>query len=640
MFFCAGTSLVFGGSSQEAEESTGSTGAAMAASDYSESPMLADMVKAGSLPSIEDRLPNEPLVLVPNESIGKYGGTIRLTTMGAPSNYVINTYWLLETPIMRTQSVDDLYANVLAGYEESADYKVFTFYMREGLKWSDGTPVTIDDVKFWYEDVFLNDDLMPSKPSHMKRGNTLMKMDFVDDLTFTITFPTSFPSFVPIFFSAAYGFGGWGTGTPIIPKHYFSDFHIKYNAKANDDAKAAGFDYWYQLMGSKNGSDQIGKPTLGAWALSSITTDSAVFERNPYYFKVDPEGNQLPYVDYIEVRLMADREAYKMSVIGGETDYALTYLTVEDYPLMKENEAKGDYTVNLWKKWSAGAVTYFFYQTYEDDVVRELLQDVRFRQAMSVAIDRDEMNKILYFDKGTPGQVAVPPGSKYHIPELWESYAEYDPDKANALLDEIGLEWDSAHKYRLMKDGRPVSLKIEGFSAPETPTIGSAKLVKDYWEAVGVKTDFDFSDTGRFITRFRANQVSVGTHWVEMLPDLIYKGAVWHSHEWWCKPWWDAYVAEGASGALAAGAPQDLVDFFEAIEDFNNAMSEDEKVKIVEKISNIWVKNLWGIGTIGGDVPSPQITKNYLKNILTEGYSTWFMGFQQQSNPSQYYIDK
>ena len=144
MFFFAGASLVFGGSSQEAEESTGSTGAAMAASDYSESPMLADMVKAGSLPSIEDRLPNEPLVLVPNESIGKYGGTIRLTTMGAPSNYVINTYWLLETPIMRTQSVDDLYANVLAGYEESADYKVFTFYMREGLKWSDGTPVTIE----------------------------------------------------------------------------------------------------------------------------------------------------------------------------------------------------------------------------------------------------------------------------------------------------------------------------------------------------------------------------------------------------------------------------------------------------------------------------------------------------------------
>ena len=638
--FVVGIGFIFAGGQSDSGDSSSSSGAAMSASEYNEAPILAEMVKAGKLPPVEDRLPNEPLVLVPNDQIGKYGGTIRLTTMGSPSNYVINTYWLLETPIMRTQTADGLYANVLRDFKESADYKEFTFYLREGLKWSDGTPVTTEDVRFWYEDIFLNDDLMPSKPSHMKRGSVLMEMSFIDDYTFSIKFDTSFPSFIPIFFSAAYGFGGWGTGTPFVPKHFFSQFHITYNAKANDDAKAAGFDYWYQLMGSKNGSDQVDKPTLGPWVLSSITTDSAVFERNPYYFKVDPEGNQLPYVDSIEVRLMADREAYKMSVIGGETDYALTYLTVEDYPLMKENEARGGYTVNLWKKWSAGAVTYFFYQTYEDDAVRELLQDVRFRQAMSLAIDREEMNKLLYYDRGTPGQVAVPPGSKYHIPELWESYAEYDPDKANALLDEIGLEWDENNEFRVMENGKPVFLKIEGFSAPETPTIGSAKLVKDYWEAVGVKTDFDFSDTGRFITRFRANQVSVATHWVEMLPDLIFKGAVWHSHEWWCKPWWDAFVAGGGPAAMEAGAPQDLVDFFNLIEDFNNAMTEDEKVTIVEKISTIWVNNLWGVGTIGGDVPSPQITKNYLKNILTDGYSTWFMGFQQQSNPSQYYLDK
>ena len=206
----------------------------------------------------------------------------------------------------------------------------------------------MDDVRFWYESVFLNDDLMPSKPSPMKRGDTLMEFVF-DDLTFQIVFPTPFPSFIPLFFSAAYGFGGWGwpSVTPILPSHYLAQYHIDFNDKATDLAKGEGFDYWYQLIGSKNSADKIERPVLGPWYLETFASDAATFVRNPYYFKVDPQGNQLPYVDYVEVRTMADPETYKLSVIGGETDYALPYLTVADYPLLKENEERGGYTVDL-----------------------------------------------------------------------------------------------------------------------------------------------------------------------------------------------------------------------------------------------------------------------------------------------------
>jgi len=604
---------------------------------FNEAPVLRTKVAAGEIPPLEQRLPEELLVVKPVEQIGKYGGTVHLTTLGSPFNYYINEYWLTEPTLQHTLDQKSVYPNIVRDYKVSDDYTTFTLFLRKGLKWSDGYPVTADDVMFWYEDILLNDELNPVKPKQLIQAGELVRVEKVDD--YVVRFRFSHPYF---------SFPGIALSPPQLarifqPKHYLKKYHIKYNPKANELAKEKGFDYWYQLFNQHGKWASVAEnrgPSLEAWILRKITTDHAVLERNPYYWKVDTAGNQLPYIDTLEVRSTANREAYKMSVIGGETDFALAILTIEDYPLLKKNEMTGNYKVNLWKKESCGAVTYFTYQTYEDAIMRKILQDLRFRKALSLAINREEINKLIYFGKGTPGQCAIPPGSTYYVPEYWQFCAEYDPNRANQLLDEMGLKWDKEHTHRLRPDGKTLFIKIEGFSQPETPTIATAKLVRDYWETIGIKVDFDFSDTSRFIARFRANKVSVTTHWCELMPEVVFNGAIWHSHEWWCKPWMDAYLGGGSAQAKKEGVPEEVIRYFELIEEFRNSVNEQKRIEISHEITRLWTNNLWGIGTVGGPVPAPCVVSNYLQNVPENGFSTWFTHFQEYTLPAQYFLSR
>jgi len=604
---------------------------------FNEAPTLRTKVAAGEIPLIEQRLPEEPLIVEPMEQIGKYGGTVHLTTMGSPLSYYINEYWLTEPPLQHTTDQKSVYPNVAKGYKASDDYTTFTLFLRKGLKWSDGVPVTADDVMFWYEDILLNNDLTPIKPKQLIQGGKLVKVEKVDDYTVRFRFPRPYFSFPGIALSPPQ------QASIFQPKHYLKKYHIRYNPKANELAKEEGFDYWYQLFNQHGKWASVAAnrgPSLEAWIVKEITTDHAVLERNPYYWKIDTAGNQLPYIDKIIVRAVGDRESYKMSVIGGETDFALSILTIEDYPLLKKNEERGGYKVYLWKKESCASVAYFPYQTYEDPVMRKILQDIRFRKALSLAINREEINKLIYFGKGTPGQCSIPPGSKYYVPEYWRYYAEYDPERANRLLDEMGLKWNKEHTYRLRPDGKPLFIKIEGFSQPETPTIATAKLVRDYWGKIGIKVDFDFSNTSRFITRFRANKVSVTTHWVELMPEVVFNGTIWHSHEWWCKPWMDAYLKGGRVEAEKEGVPEDVIKYFELIEEFRNATSEQKRIEISHEINRLWTTNLRGIGTVGGSIPAPCVVSNHLHNVPKTGFSTWFVHFQEYTLPAQYYLSK
>jgi peptide/nickel transport system substrate-binding protein len=436
----------------------------------------------------------------------------------------------------------------------------------------------------------------------------------------------------------------WSMGFIAEPKHYLSQFHITYNAKANDLAKAGGLENWTQLFNARQGpygksSDDIGRPVLEAWVLQEAATDYALWERNPFYWKVDIAGNQLPYYDRVQNRSAATKESFMIAALGGEVDFVSSILTIEDFPVLTQNAEAGNFEVRLWQKRAGAGVNYFFRQSYKPDpAMEELLRDKRFRRALSLAINREEINELLYFGKGTPSQAAVPPGSVYHVPEHFQRDAAYDPDEANRILDELGLKM-GGDGIRRRPDGKELFVKIEGYHEQETPITSTAELVKNYWEAVGVKTDFDFREDNSFDGKRSADEVMVASHVIDMLPDSIFDGSLWAppSFGWWSEELANVYFAEGIAGLRAAGMEPDLLRFFELSEQFNQTAGEDDRVAIANQIGELWADNLWMVGTVGGDLPHPALVKNDMGNVASEGFATYFTFYQIPHLPAQYF---
>ena len=625
------------GSHAELKAATGLTLPAL-----SEAPMLAQQVSSGTLPPVAERVPDEPLIVVPIEQIGSYGGQMNTTIMDGPVTWWFPAYWLEDPPVQLRPDAKIWYPNWLLGVDQSADDRTITLRLRPGMKWSDGEPFTTGDLAFWFDDMNMNKELHPSVPTSLNVGGSPAQGRRIDDHTFELSFAAPLPNFalrqltLPQYM--------WSMGFIAEPKQYLSQFHISYNAEANDLAKAGGFDDWTQLFNARQGpygksADDIGRPVLEAWVLQEAATDYALWERNPFYWKVDIAGNQLPYFDRVQNRSAATKESFMIAALGGEVDFVASILTIEDFPVLTQNAEAGGYEVRLWRKRAGAGVNYFFRQTYKQDpVMEEILRDKRFRRALSLAINRAEINELLYFGKGTPSQAAVPPGSVYHVPEHFQRDAAYDPDQANRILDEMGLEM-GADGIRRRPDGKELFVKIEGYHEQETPITSTAELVKNYWEAVGVKTDFDFREDNSFDGKRSADEVMIASHVIDMLPDSIYEGSLWSppSFGWWSEELANVYFAEGIAGLRAAGMEPDLLRFFELSEQFAQTAAEDQRVAIANQIGELWADNLWMVGTVGGDLPHPALVKNDMGNVASQGFATYFTFYQIPHLPAQYF---
>ena len=236
---------------------------------------------------------------------------------------------------------------------------------------------------------------------------------------------------------------------------------------------------------------------MRSWGVTDITATYSLMERNPYFWAIDPAGNQLPYIDRLRVEVVNDQEGYNLKAIAGEIDIAQFGLEAANVSLYKENEEKGDYQLLMWKAPDGSEAAYGFNLTHTDPVLREIFQDIRFRQAMSLAINRDEINTLLYFDLGDVRQAAMNPDNSYYKQEWAERYVEYDPDRANALLDEMGLAWNGDGTVRMRPDGEPLRIRL--WINQRRPTlINTGELVEAHWEAVGVDVDFQGRD-GPFV---------------------------------------------------------------------------------------------------------------------------------------------
>ena len=273
------------------------------------------------------------------------------------------------------------------------------------------------------------------------------------------------------------------------PRHYLEKWHINHNPKAEEVAKEEGFDTWWEALYAHYWwapLTDIDKPTLQPWVLTETTTERKVFERNPYYWKVDTAGNQLPYIDGV-IAAIVDKEVYQLKVISGEADVAYVQTSFEDFSLYKENEARGDYRVIPVPGIYGSEVMFGLNQNDPDPALRTLFQDLRFRRALSLAINRAEINDIVYYGLLVPRQATILPSASFFEEEWAQANAAYDTDGADALLDEMGLTARDGDGFRIGEDGQAVLLLVEYSTGELVDPTTTLELVKEYWEAIGLK---------------------------------------------------------------------------------------------------------------------------------------------------------
>ena len=604
---------------------------------FGEAPMLAAMVAAGDLPPVEERLPEEPLVFNVFEGIGAYGGTLKAASIGTEYTELTPIRGLagaVQTANRGPGSPIDIVPYAHKGWEMSEDQKTVTMYLRRGMKWSDGHPYTADDVMFSFEDFLLIEEF----PSGWRRNGwgPMSHAEKVDDFTVRLHYTDPFPT-LPGWYEF---WGGWQPHS--YPKHYLSKYHAKYNENADALAKEEGYDNWVRAVWQKQASTSdfrvgdLNTPSVNPWNHEEITTTYVLHVRNPYHFAIDPAGNQLPYIDRLRVETVADAETLNLKVISGELSVAAIGLSTPDFPLFKENEESGDYQTLMWPRAAGAESFYAFNLTHQDPVQREIFQDVRFRQAMSLAIDREEINKVLFFGLAVPRQAAMDPENSFYKEEWATRYAEYDPDTANRLLDEMGLE-RGGDGFRLRPDGEVLTAQI--VIPLEWPShVAISELVAEYWGDVGVKVDPRSYSIDLVVERLTTNDYDVSVWFLRRTnasKGYLPSNKFTSNDGWYATQWWAWHHSGGEQGEEP---PDAFKEFFKLADQWYITADKAERDRIATQLFDFASEQVLLIGTVGY-APVPVVVNNHLGNFPRD---VRFAGDDVHSlrdvKPDQWYI--
>ena len=461
-----------------------------AMSDSHEAPALAAMVADGTLPPLEERLPVNPMVVEPEESIGQYGGTWHAGLRGGSDNA-----WLFRTiayePLVRwTRDWTGIQPNVAESWEVNEDATEFTFKLREGMKWSDGEPFTADDIVFWYEDVLMNEELTPTPNDWFLAGGEPGVVEKIDDYTVKFSFAAPYGAFLLKLASADM------IEITSTPRHYMEQFHADYNPEAAAQAEEAGFDSWVSYFENINEGGCCGYyndadlPVLWPWDLTvgyGENTTQITAERNPYYWKVDTEGNQLPYIDSVVYDVGNDVEVLVLKAMNGEIDYQDRHINAfNNKAVFVDNMEQGGYVLTNQVPADSNVMEISLNLVHPDPVKQEIFTNKDFRIGLSHAINRQEIIDLIFVGQGEPWQAAPLPESPYYNERLGTQYLEYDVDLANEYLDKAGYTERDADGFRLGPDGNRISFLID-VPTVNVQMIDILELVEGYWAEVGVE---------------------------------------------------------------------------------------------------------------------------------------------------------
>lgn len=619
----------------EAPAAAGGEAAAGVAGKYNEAPMLAELVNAGQLPPVDERLPVNPRTIPVVEEIGQYGGTWFRSAVGPGDAGILNSRLSYENLLRWNEDGSDVVPNVAESYEVNADATEFTFKLREGMKWSDGEPFTADDYLFVYQDIMLNEELNPSFVTWMKdpKGEA-GAIEKVDDYTIKFVFTNSYGLFTQILAGPS---AAWINDRP---KHYLSRFHPTYADAAELEQMTTdrGFDQWIQLFGDRNNWQNPEMPHIWPWIPTVVPPDiPVVAERNPYYYKVDPDGNQLPYLDKIQFDVVEKADLLNLKAIAGELDMQFRHILWTNYPLFIENAEVGDYRVMRWSLAEGSNCLLHPNMNHQDPVLRELFQNKNFRIALSHGIDRDTINELAYLGLGQPRQASLIAESPYFKEEYATRYADHDVVKANQLLDEIGLTERDGEGFRLRPNGEPLTLTIE-YAPIFGPWADTVQLIADQWKEIGIRTIPKEEDRTLFSQRGdTGEEMEIGV-WImdRCLTPLIepwyffpFKGGTPPST---AAQWYTWYTSGGTQGE----EPPAEVSAQYALYDQIKGASAEELPGLAEQFFDRASEELWFIGTVGA-LPHVGVVKNNFRNVPEQAVSDWLQQTPGNTNVEQYF---
>ncbi len=524
-----------------------------------QAPALADMVAAGTLPPLAERLPNSPEVIAPLESIGTYGGTIRRFLSGSNDH---NSFLRFVGPQGLTRwkaDFSEVIPNVAESWTTNEDSSEFTFKLREGMKWSDGAPFTADDIMFFVDDLLNNSEFYPTAPARFVVAGETMQAEKIDDHT------------VKFIFAAPYGTFLTELATPLAQepvlwaKHYCQQFHPAYNAdvQALVDASAAVED-WPSLfrlncgeVEAPNRWSNADRPTLDPWVVTGegYTAGSTLItmERNPYFWQVDTEGNQLPYVDSLEWGVAQDAQAILLEAIAGNVDMqARRIASLANQPVLFENAEKGGYKLFQRTAADSNDMAIHFNHTHQDPEMRAFLTNKDVRIALSLGIDRAEIIDIVYQGVGEPWQIGPLPQHVLYNEQLGRQHTEYDPDRANELLDAAGYADRNGDGLRLFPSGEPIVFNVN-YPGVETPQHGDTlEIIKDHWADLGIGLNATSVERSIYYARGEANEHDFMVWGAPggLDPTLSPRDvlAVHPQASWFAIPWTRWYLSGGAEG--------------------------------------------------------------------------------------------
>jgi peptide/nickel transport system substrate-binding protein len=602
-----------------------------------QAPSLDADVASGALPAVTDRLPANPLVVTPFESVGTYGGTWRSALRGGLDNAWIGRTVAYDGLVRYDREWKEIIPNLAESWEVSEDARTYTFKLRQGLKWNNGTPFTSDDIAFAVE--------VMSEPTY--GGGTFIKqpnkvtVDVIDDTTFSLVFED--PNGLIMDELASIN----GFTVTSLSKDYCSQFYPKYNPDAVANAKAAGFETWEAHMGNRCSwaTETIrwsnpDLPMMNAWMIDEPLTGDATrvtFKRNPYYWKVDTEGNQLPYIDRLEMRVSDSLEEITLMALNGEIDFQDRHIaTVANQPLFFDGQEAGDYRLGPNVPSSMNTLMLQFNLNHTDAKRRALFESKDFRVGVSHLLDREEIIDVVFTGQGEPFQAAPRPESPFYDEEMAKQYTEYDVEAADAAFQVAGLTRNG--DFYTFADGSPLVVTIDMISSFKSEWVDMMELIQLQLEAGGLDIELNNIDRTlyydkRVVGDYDA-QIWQGDGGLDVIQEPRYYMAA-NDESVWAYRW--AQHFQGSRPEIAEAPPawaQEQMDLYTAIRAEGDPTKRNDMMKQILAIAKE------NFPVIGISLPGEgyYIAKNNVRNIADSMLHAYLYPTPAPYDPFQWYF--
>jgi peptide/nickel transport system substrate-binding protein len=587
-----------------------------------DSPILAKAVQNGKLPPVAERVPSEPRV-VNVKTPGQHGGTLRVVFGRSKDTRIMVVYGYAR---LVTYDADfNLQPDILARVDDELG-RSFTLHIRKGHRWSDGTPFTAEDFRYWWEDIANQPNLSPlGPPKQLVVAGETAKFEVIDEHTVRYSWSSPNPHFLPALASA----------TPLYiyrPSHYLKRFHTRYAdaEKLTAMVKKSGRRNWAALHNRRDNqykNDNPKLPTLQPWVLQTKPpAQRFLFDRNPYFHRVDQNGRQLPYADRVAMGVAA-AGVIPLKTGAGEADLQARGIAFNNYTFLKEAEKREDFKVRLWQTAKGSHLALFPNLNIKDPVWRKLFQNVEYRRALSLAINRHEINQVIYYGLAIEGQNTVLPASPLYRKEYLDAWARFDLKEANAKLDALGLTKRDSRGIRLLPNGKPMEIIVET-AGEDTEQTDVLELIHDSWLLAGIKLFTRPSQREVFRNRIFAGETQV---------------SIWSGHEFgipnadtipdefaptdqlqlqWPK-WGQHFQTRGRAGE----APRDeyALELLKLNRAWAYARDRAARRDIWHRMLGINADRVYSIGLVSA-VPQPIVVNSSLRNVPKKGVFNWNPG--------------